>query len=60
MKPSHSDKPIIKLTIGDPTLDGNIVAPEVVTQSMIDTVQSSKHNGYANTIGDKSARDAVA
>jgi tyrosine aminotransferase len=60
MKPSHSTKSHIKLSMGDPTADGNLVAPELLVNEMVDIVQSKDFNGYPPVAGYNEAREVVA
>ncbi|KAJ3655527.1 hypothetical protein Zmor_014654 [Zophobas morio] len=53
-------KDVIALSIGDPTVYGNLKPSEETVQAVIDVVQSGKYNGYAPCTGYEQARDAVA
>jgi tyrosine aminotransferase len=57
--PAHR-KSFLKLSIGDPTLDGNLLPPSVAEAAVIDAVRSRKYNGYAPSHGLPEARRAVA
>jgi len=46
--------------IGDPTIFGNLKPCENITDAMIESVQSSKNNGYFPAAGSEEARRAVA
>ncbi|KEG07642.1 tyrosine transaminase [Trypanosoma grayi] len=59
-KPSSSPKSLIKLSIGDPTLDGNIRAPTVLTEGMVNAVRGGAENGYTTAVGDDESREVVA
>ena len=60
MKPSHSTKSLIKLSMGDPTADGNLVAPQILVDEMVDIVKSKDFNGYPPVAGYNEARQVVA
>lgn len=62
MDPSQAnkEKPLIALSIGDPTVFGNLETHANVTQSIVNSVQSGQYNGYAHACGYKTAREAVA
>ncbi|XP_022236878.1 tyrosine aminotransferase-like [Limulus polyphemus] len=53
-------KYMIALSIGDPTVFGNLKPCEKITETIVDSVRSKKFNGYENTIGLEEAREAVA
>jgi len=53
-------KPMIPLSLGDPTAFGNLQAPEVLSETMVSLVRGAKHNGYGNSAGAEDARAAVA
>uniref|UniRef100_A0A3Q1ALX0 Tyrosine aminotransferase n=1 Tax=Amphiprion ocellaris TaxID=80972 RepID=A0A3Q1ALX0_AMPOC len=56
----NPDKPMIALSIGDPTVFGNLPTDEAVLQAMRDAVDSQKFNGYAPSVGYLKSREAVA
>eukprot|EP00128_Syssomonas_multiformis_P010920 Colp12_sorted_trinity150504_noHs@9751 len=56
----NPEKPMISLSIGDPTIFGNLATSDVVTNAVADAVASLKFNGYPNSTGYESARDAIA
>lgn len=56
----NPDKPMIALSIGDPTVFGNLVPAPEITQAVTDALQSGKFNGYGPSTGLESARAAVA
>lgn len=60
MKPSPSPKPCIKLSIGDPTVDGNLLAPAVLKEAMIEAVMSDEFNGYPPVSGYDRTREETA
>ncbi|XP_072926651.1 tyrosine aminotransferase [Hemitrygon akajei] len=53
-------KAMISLSIGDPTVFGNLPTNEKILQAMKEAVDSGKFNGYAPSVGYQSSRDAVA
>lgn len=53
-------KPVISLSIGDPTLFGNLKPCEEMTAAVAESVLSMKYNGYAPSTGYREAREAVA
>ncbi|GCC20459.1 hypothetical protein chiPu_0019019 [Chiloscyllium punctatum] len=56
----NPNKAMISLSIGDPTIFGNLPTDDKVLQAMKDAVDSGRFNGYASSIGYQSSRDAVA
>ncbi|GET93310.1 tyrosine aminotransferase, putative [Leishmania tarentolae] len=60
MKPSRSTKSNLRLSIGDPTVDGNLKTPEIVTEAVVDVVRSGKFNGYPPTVGADNLRQVVS
>ena len=59
LKP-HPEKKMISLSIGDPTVFGNLEPPKVVLEAITDSVASGKRNGYAPSTGYVESREAVA
>jgi len=57
---SHPNKQVIPLSIGDPTVFGNLRAADVVNEAVIDAVRSGRANGYPPAVGTEVAREAVA
>lgn len=55
-----TEKPIIRLAIGDPTLFGNLIPSEESIDAIIKTIQQGKHNGYTPSMGLLTARTAIA
>ncbi|XP_026865498.2 tyrosine aminotransferase [Electrophorus electricus] len=53
-------KSMIALSIGDPTVFGNLPTSESVLQAMKDAIDSHKYNGYAPSVGYQKSREAVA
>ncbi|XP_029909761.1 tyrosine aminotransferase [Myripristis murdjan] len=56
----NPDKPMIALSIGDPTVFGNLPTDDTVLQAMKDAIDSHKYNGYSPSIGYQKSREAVA
>ncbi|XP_065352787.1 tyrosine aminotransferase [Cloeon dipterum] len=56
----NPDKPMIALSIGDPTVFGNLSPPAEVINALCESVESLKYNGYAPSVGYEEARQAVA
>eukprot|EP00618_Florenciella_parvula_P036621 CAMPEP_0119494578 /NCGR_PEP_ID=MMETSP1344-20130328/18478_1 /TAXON_ID=236787 /ORGANISM="Florenciella parvula, Strain CCMP2471" /LENGTH=335 /DNA_ID=CAMNT_0007530085 /DNA_START=18 /DNA_END=1022 /DNA_ORIENTATION=+ len=56
----ETDKDMIPLSLGDPTVFGNLKAPDVLVESIVSNARSFKHNGYCHSAGIPSAREAVA
>lgn len=51
---------LIKLTVGDPTVFGNLPPSECYVEAFCESVKSGKHNGYVPAHGSLEAREAVA
>ncbi|KAK7151909.1 hypothetical protein R3I94_008293 [Phoxinus phoxinus] len=56
----NPEKPMIALSIGDPTVFGNLPTDDTVLQAMKKAIDSHKFNGYAPSVGYQKSRDAVA
>ncbi|XP_005180310.2 tyrosine aminotransferase isoform X1 [Musca domestica] len=56
----NPDKPMIPLTIGDPTTFGNLKASDETIKAVLKSIESGKYNGYAHTQGHEFARRAIA
>nr|AHM92281.1 tyrosine aminotransferase [Eonycteris spelaea] len=56
----NPDKTTIALSIGDPTLFGNLPTDPEIIQALKDALDSGKYNGYAPSIGYLSSREEVA
>ncbi|XP_061577271.1 tyrosine aminotransferase [Cololabis saira] len=56
----NPDKPMIALSIGDPTVFGNMPADNAVLQAVKDAIDSQKYNGYAPSVGYLKSRQVVA
>ncbi|NXA54262.1 ATTY aminotransferase, partial [Nothocercus julius] len=53
-------KAMISLSLGDPTVFGNLPTNDEVTQAVKEVLDSGRYNGYAPSVGYKSCREAVA
>lgn len=56
----NPDKAMIALSIGDPTVFGNLPTDEAVLKAMKDAIDSNAYNGYAPSVGYQKSREAVA
>lgn len=56
----NPDKPMIALSIGDPTVFGNLRTAQEVIDAVTESIHSLKFNGYAPCIGYLDAREAIA
>ncbi|KAG8437489.1 hypothetical protein GDO86_008263 [Hymenochirus boettgeri] len=56
----NPEKPMIALSIGDPTVFGNLPTDDQVMKAMKDAIDSQKYNGYAPSIGYLPSREVVA
>ncbi|XP_073440924.1 tyrosine aminotransferase [Dendrobates tinctorius] len=56
----HPNKPMIALSIGDPTIFGNLPTDDEVVRAMKDAIDSQKYNGYAPSIGYQCSREVIA
>ncbi|XP_012226031.1 tyrosine aminotransferase [Linepithema humile] len=56
----NPNKPMIALSIGDPTTFGNLKPPQEVIEAVQESVASQLYNGYAPSTGHQRAREAVA
>lgn len=59
LKPNPKKK-MISLSIGDPTVFGNLKPDDVVVESVRESLESGRYNGYASSVGYPEAREAVA
>ena len=57
---SFLTQPIIPLSIGDPTLYGNLPPPPGATEELTRILSAGKDNGYIPAMGNLKARQAVA
>lgn len=58
--PKNPPKKLIPLSIGDPTVFGNLALPETASSALIKALESKKANGYGPSTGSLDARQAVA
>ncbi|KAG7281521.1 hypothetical protein CRUP_007555 [Coryphaenoides rupestris] len=56
----NPDKAMISLSIGDPTVFGNLPPDDSVLQALKEAVDSKRFNGYAPSVGYQKSREAVA
>lgn len=56
----HPDKPLIALSVGDPTVFGNLKPAKEITEAVVEAIQSGKFNGYGPCTGFGEAKEAVA
>ena len=56
----NRDYEVISLSIGDPTIFGNLLPHENMLAAVEESLRSHKHNGYAPAVGDLEARRAIA
>uniref|UniRef100_A0A8C5WHG5 Tyrosine aminotransferase n=1 Tax=Leptobrachium leishanense TaxID=445787 RepID=A0A8C5WHG5_9ANUR len=56
----NPNKKMIALSIGDPTVFGNLPTDGQVTRAMKEAIDSQKYNGYAPSIGYQSSREVIA
>lgn len=49
----HPEKDMIALSIGDPTVFGNLPRASEVTAAVIDAIQSGGNDGYPHSAGQK-------
>ncbi|KAA8499915.1 Tyrosine aminotransferase [Porphyridium purpureum] len=57
---ANPSKPVISLSLGDPTAHGNLQTHPNATRALIETIQSGRANGYPPMVGLPCARAAVA
>eukprot|EP00808_Paulinella_micropora_P018807 g38373.t1 len=56
--PPQPDQPLIKLSLGDPAVFGNLDPPKEVLAAVVDSLASTA--GYGPSVGIKEAREAIA
>ncbi|KAG1683005.1 Tyrosine aminotransferase [Nymphon striatum] len=56
----NENKKMIALSIGDPTSFGNMGPSDEAVEAIVQSVRSSKFNGYTHCTGYKEAREAIA
>lgn len=57
---STCGKELIPLSLGDPTVYGNLSAPDALTEAVVKCVRAKRSNGYAHSAGVAPVREAVA
>jgi len=58
--PSHTKKPLLKLSLGDPTVFGNMDVPDSAIEDVVSKLRTKKINGYLPSTGLPEARRAIA
>lgn len=58
--PKNHDKKHLNLSLGDPTVHGNLSCPPAICEAIPDLLARSNVNGYLPSIGLPSARNAIA
>ncbi|XP_054856341.1 tyrosine aminotransferase [Eublepharis macularius] len=56
----NPQKPLISLSIGDPTVFGNLPTDEEVMRAVKEALDTGSYNGYAPSVGYLSCREVVA
>ena len=56
----NPDKPMISLSIGDPTIFGNLNPSSNAISAITEALKSGKYNGYAPSSGYVESRQAIA
>ncbi|XP_077982246.1 tyrosine aminotransferase-like [Glandiceps talaboti] len=56
----HPDKELITLSIGDPTVFGNLKPAENIVDAVVHAVKTGSANGYGPSVGYLEAREAIA
>lgn len=56
----NPNKNILALSIGDPTVFGNLEYPPFIKDNLKDIIDSEKFNGYGHSAGFEPAREAIA
>lgn len=59
-KPNNPSKPMIPLSLGDPTVFGNLSCPRLLVESVVENARTFKSNGYCHSAGTPAAREAIA
>lgn len=60
MKNINADKPLISLSIGDPTVFGNLHPDANIIDSVSEALRSGANNGYPHSCGYSKTRSALA
>ncbi|KAF5288977.1 hypothetical protein FQA39_LY03856 [Lamprigera yunnana] len=56
----NPEKQVIALSLGDPTVYGNLCPSRETVDAVLEAINSGKCNGYGPTVGSEEAREAVA
>merc|ERR1712227_849610 len=56
----NPEKSMITLSIGDPTVSGNLNPPVEAKEAVIDVILGTKGHGYAPSVGYETSRKAIA
>nr|XP_006816454.1 PREDICTED: tyrosine aminotransferase-like [Saccoglossus kowalevskii] len=56
----HPDKEMIALSIGDPTVFGNLKPSENIVDAVVKSVKDGKSNGYGPSVGYLESRESIA
>lgn len=59
-KPENPKKEHLSLSIGDPTIFGNLLNPSNINSQLNENINSRKFNGYNHSVGSLDARKAIA
>jgi tyrosine aminotransferase len=60
MNSIDKNKELISLSIGDPTVFGNMDTHDLVSQAVVKATGTKRSNGYAHSCGYPHARKAIA
>lgn len=58
--PLNHHKPLFNLALGDPTIHGNLLCPQVLTDAIKDSLSLNSSNGYLPSFGSAAARNSIA
>ncbi|RWS26003.1 Tyrosine aminotransferase-like protein [Leptotrombidium deliense] len=56
----NAAKKFIPLSIGDPTVYGNLKPCDEIIEAIVESVKSNEHNGYVASTGSEATRKAIA
>lgn len=56
----NPEKPLISVSLGDPTVFGNLKSADSVKEALVKAVKLGKADGYAPSVGNKAAREAIS
>lgn len=57
--PEDPHKPILNLTLGEPTAANGYPVPEVIKEAVKDALDAEKYNGYTHSAGNLESREAI-